>query len=151
MFRGLLFRSLNGFFCFIENGQIVDSAGRIVAGESGAISIPTTVSPSQINVASDGNITANGAAIGKFKLVDFKDNEGELLAVGKSCFKAPEDLAGEEPENLIVKQGIQERSNVQLVEELVDMIMVSRLYESNMKIVSVKRDASKSLIGVANT
>jgi flagellar basal body rod protein FlgC len=36
-----------------------------------------------------------------------------------------------------------------MVEELVDMIMVSRLYEANMQFVSVRRDASKSIIDVA--
>lgn len=141
----------NGIFRLDENSQIVDSAGRIVAGESGAISIPNTVGLSQLSVTSDGNIMANGAAIGRFKLVDFKDDDGELLAVGTSCFKAPKGLAGQEPENLTIKQGFQERSNVQLVEELVDMIMVSRLYESNMKFISVKKEASKSLMDVAKS
>jgi flagellar basal body rod protein FlgG len=53
------------------------------------------------------------------------------------------------PENIIVKQGTLESSNVEMVEELVDMIMVSRLYESNMKLVRAKGDASKSLMSVA--
>ncbi|MBW8001536.1 MAG: flagellar hook basal-body protein [Planctomycetes bacterium] len=141
----------NGAFALDENGQIVDSSGRIVAGESGAISVPNTISILDLKVGTDGNILANGAAIGKFKLVDFKENEEDLMAVGASCFKAPEGVVGEEAEKLIVKQGFQEQSNVKLVEELVDMIMVSRLYEANMKFIAVKRDVSKSLMSVANS
>jgi len=152
----------NGMFRIDQNGQIVDSAGRIVAGESGPITIPPDVGPSQIGVASDGRISGGGpdawVGIGKFRLVDFeKDDEKELLAAGMNCFQAPRTYFGkrgkvgarESPKNLIVKQGFQEASNVQLVEELVDMIMVSRLYEANMQFVSVKRDTSKSIIDVA--
>jgi flagellar basal body rod protein FlgG len=139
----------NGVFRLDQNGQIVDSMGRTVAGESGPISIPPGAGPSQISVSSDGSISAAGASAGKFKLVDFKENESELVAVGFNCFQAPEGMEPEPPENMIVKQGAHEGSNVQLVEELVDMIMVSRLYEANMKFRSVGRDTSKSLMSVA--
>ncbi len=139
----------NGTFRLDQNGQIVDSAGRIVAGEAGPISIPPGAGLSQISVSSDGGISAAGAVVGKFRLVDFKDKEGELVAAGLSCFQAPKSAKPETPENLVVKQGFQESSNVQMVEELVDMIMVTRLYEANMNFLSVSKDASKSLMSVA--
>ncbi len=139
----------NGMFRLEQNGQIVDSAGRIVAGESGPITIPANAGLSQISVSSDGGISAAGVPVGKFRLVDFKDNESELIASGLNCFQASSDTAPEPAENLIVKQGFQENSNVQMVEELVDMIMVSRLYEANMKFLSVGKDNSKSLMSVA--
>ena len=50
---------------------------------------------------------------------------------------------------MIVKQGYQESSNVKIVDELVDMIMVSRLYEANMKLVSAESGTSSTLVGVA--
>ncbi len=139
----------NGIFHLNGNSQIVDSAGRIVAGQAGPISIPSDAGLDQITVSNDGNISADGMPIGKFKLVDFKEKENELVAVGANCFHAPEDLKPAPAENLIVKQGFQESSNVQMVEELVDMMMVSRLYEANMKFVFAKKDISKSILGVA--
>jgi len=139
----------NGMFRVDQDGQIVDTAGRIVAGESGAITIPPNVSPLEIGVSSDGGISGGGVAIGKFRLVDFGEDEKELLPAGINCFQSPADIKPESPKNLIVKQGFQENSNVQLVEELVDMIMVSRLYEANMQFISVRRDTSKSIIDVA--
>jgi flagellar basal body rod protein FlgG len=139
----------NGMFRLDQNGQITDSSGRTVAGQSGPISIPPGTGLSQINVSSDGNISAAGVSIGKFKLVDFKDKEGELIAAGLNCFRAPETVEPQPPENLIVRQGFQENSNVQMVEELVDMIMVTRLYEANMKFMSVNKDTLDSLLGVA--
>ncbi len=139
----------NGSFHLDQNGQIVDSSGRIVAGQAGPISIPPNVGLSQISVSSDGSISAGGTPIGKFKLVDFKDGESELVAVGTNCFQAPEGILAAPPENLIVKQEFQESSNVRMVEELVDMMMVSRLYQANTKFVSAQSDVSKSIIGVA--
>ena len=139
----------NGMFQVDKNGQITDSSGRIVAGQSGPISIPPSTGLSQINVSSDGNISAAGASIGKFKLVDFKDKESELIAAGLNCFQAPETAVPQPPENLLVRQGFQENSNVKMVEELVDMIMVTRLYEANMKFMSVNKETLDGLLGVA--
>ena len=51
--------------------------------------------------------------------------------------------------NVAFKQGFQESSNVQMVEELVAMITVSRLYEANMRFVTANREASKSIMDVA--
>jgi flagellar basal-body rod protein FlgG len=52
-------------------------------------------------------------------------------------------------ENVVITQGYHEASNVKIVDELVDMIMVSRLYESNMKIIAAQKEASSSIMGVA--
>ncbi len=141
--------SRNGMFLTNQNGQIVDSAGRIVAGESGPITIPPNVGLSQINVSSDGSISAGDTPIGKFRLVDLKDNENKLVPVGASCFRISEDIKPGAAEHIVVKQGYQETSNVEMIEELVDMIMVTRLYEANMKLLSAQKDASSSIIGVA--
>jgi flagellar basal-body rod protein FlgF len=140
----------NGIFQTNQNGQIVNSQGHIVAGEAGPISIPNNAVMSEFNVTSEGSISAGGVAIGKFRLVDFQDNEDKLVPAGGGCYRMPEQ--GIEPvaaENLVVKQGYQEASNVKIIDELVDMIMVSRLYEANMKFISARKDASSSLMSVA--
>ncbi len=56
----------NGMFQLNENGQIVDSMGRTVAGQSGPITIQPGTAPSQISVSSDGNFSAAGASVGQF-------------------------------------------------------------------------------------
>jgi flagellar basal-body rod protein FlgF len=140
----------NGSFQVNANGQIVDSKGRIVAGQAGPITVPAGTSLSQLSVLSDGTINAGSAAIGRLQIVDFKDNEEKLIPAGFNCYSMPDkEVRAEAAGNVVVKQGYQESSNVQIVDELVDMIMVSRLYEANMKLISAGSDASKSLIGVA--
>jgi flagellar basal body rod protein FlgG len=140
----------NGIFLINQNGQIVDSQGRIVSGQGGPITIPAGIGQSQINVSSDGSISAAGTAIGKFSLVVFGDNENQLIPAGGNCFLMLQaDIQPVTAENIVVKQGYQEASNVQMIDELVDMIMVTRLYEANMQTVSATNEASSSILGVA--
>ena len=139
----------NGSLQVNQNGQIVNLQGFAIAGQSGPITIPAGAALSEVMVSSDGNISADGAAIGKFRFVDFKENESNLVPVGLGSFQAPEGVVPVEAENIIVKQGYQESSNVKIVDELVDMIMVQRLYEANMKFLTSKSDAGNSLMSVA--
>ena len=140
----------NGIFNANQNNQIVDSLGRIVAGQAGPITIPGNVGISQLSVSNDGTISAGGTAIGKFRLVDFNDNENELIPTGDSCYRMPDvNIQPTDAQNIIVKQGYQEASNVQIIDELVDMILVSRLYEANMKSLTAEQQASGSLMSVA--
>jgi flagellar basal-body rod protein FlgF len=139
----------NGLFHLNQNGQIVDSLGRTVASDSGPITIPPNAGIEQIVIAGDGNITANGSPVGKFRVVEFGEDESKMMSVGNSCYSMSEDVKPLEADNMSFKQGFLEISNVQMVEELVNMIMVSRLYEANTQFISIKKDASKSLLGVA--
>jgi len=147
--EGLLY-TRNGMFSTDQNGQIVDSVGRIVAGESGPIAVPNNIAISQLHVSSDGAISAGRTRIGKFLLVDFADNEGELVPTGDSCYRMPDgSIEPVEAENLVVKQKFQEASNVKIIEELVDMIFVTRLYQANMKSITSQQEASASLMSLA--
>ncbi len=140
----------NGIFQINSNGQLTDSEGRIVAGQNGAITIPENVATSQLHVSADGSISAGSVSIGKFRLVDFGQNKSKLLPAGLNCFyMSDSDIQPTDAENTAVKQGFQEASNVQIIEELVDMMMVTRLYEANMKLLSVQSQASSSMISVA--
>jgi flagellar basal-body rod protein FlgG len=140
----------NGAFRTNQNGQIVDTEGRIVSGEAGPITVPGNVGLSQLNVSGAGKISAGNIDIGKFRLVDFKENDSELVPVGENCYRMPDaDIRPVSAERIVVKQGYQEASNVKLIDELVDMIMVSRLYEANMKLVAAQKEASNSTLSVA--
>lgn len=140
----------NGLFHLDRDGKLVDSQGRFLSGEAGPISIPPTVGIMDVSVALDGTVSAGGAIVGKLKLADFGDNQNKLAAVGANCFKMIDSkIKPTNPKDTTVQQGALEGSNVQIVEELVDMIMVSRLYESNMKFMNVKKDSSQSLMSVA--
>ncbi len=140
----------NGVFSTNQNGQIVDFKGRVVAGQAGPITIPNNVGLSQLCVSSDGSISAGGTAIGQFRLVDFGDDENKLAPTGGNCYQMTEpDIEPVAAENIVVKQGYQEASNVEIIHELVDLIMVSRLYEANMDFISAGSQTTSSLMSVA--
>jgi len=140
----------NGVFSTNQNGQIVDSVGRIVAGTAGPITIPGGVELSQLNVRGDGTISTKGVTIGRFRLVDFQDDENKLVPAGDNCYQMPEQaVTPVAAENVVVKHRYQEASNVQMIEELVDMLMVARLYEANMNSVTAQQEATSSILSVA--
>ncbi len=139
--------SRNGMFCTNQNGHIMDTQGRIIMGESGPITIPSEVGMGQVSVSSDGSINAGDIGIGKFRLVDFGDNEDKLVPYGENCYWMPdENIQPVAAENIVVKQGYQEASNVKIIDELVDMIMVSRLYEANMKFFTASMEVTNTII-----
>jgi flagellar basal-body rod protein FlgF len=140
----------NGIFSTNQNGQIVDFQGRIVGGQAGTITIPDNVAPSQLYVSADGTISANDTTIGQFRLVDFGDNEDKLVPTGGNCYRMTyPEIQSVTAENVVVRQGYQEASNVEIIDELVDLIMVSRLYEANMDFITARKEASSSLMSVA--
>lgn len=139
----------HGVFRTNQNGQIVDSEGRLVAGVNGPLNIPIETNITAITVNESGQISTDGIPMGQFQIVDFPGEEDQLISVGLGCFQAPKEVKPVAVEETLVRQGCQEASNVQMVEELVSMIMVTRTYEANVKLVNVKKDTSNSVIGVA--
>ena len=113
-----------------KNGQIVDAEGRTVAGTAEPLAVPAELDVSQINIGYDGRLNADGAEVGQFRIVDFPDNEDQLVAAGLNCFRAPDDVKPTDVEDTVVRQGCQEASNVEMIDELVSMIMVTRTYEA---------------------
>jgi flagellar basal body rod protein FlgG len=139
----------HGVFRTDETGQVVDAAGRLVAGEAGPVVIPEGIDLSQVYVGEDGRISAGPTDIGQFRLVEFPEEQDQLVPAGQNCFQAPEDVDPVEAVECLIKQGYQEASNVRLTDELVNMITVTRMYEANTRLLNVKRDASRSMMSVA--
>lgn len=138
----------NGVFRVNTKGQIVDGAGRMVSGQNGPLVVPPSVGQSDINVSKEGHISAGGISIGQFKIVEFEDPK-KLRPAGGVAYTAPEDMEPEKAKDTAVYQGFQEGSNVVAVEELVDLISLSRLYEGNFKSIGAQDDRMKSIIQVA--
>ena len=137
----------DGAFRTNQQGQMVDSSGRLVGGASGPITFPSTVSLESVSIAKDGAISAEGKSLGSLKIVGF-DDLTQLSPVGRGCFIAagpPKDAQ----ETAQVAQGFQETSNVSIVEELVNLITVTRMYEANVKSIEAQNEKTQSLLRVA--
>jgi flagellar basal-body rod protein FlgF len=141
------FYTRHGVFSTNADGQLVDASGRSVAGESGPLSIPKTMPLNSVTISSDGTLSAGPSVLGKFKLVEFKAPE-VLAAVGEGAFEAPASQATPSEQSTL-RQGFQEASNVNVVNEMVGLITVSRLYEANAKVLNSRDEKLKSLLQVA--
>lgn len=144
--------SRDGEFQLSAEGQIVTSGGLPLEP---AITIPEGVQ--SITIGTDGTVSVVDAAsgqqtaVGTIELADFINPAG-LEAIGANLFRetAASGAAtqGEPGANGIgsVIQGALESSNVNVVEELVNMIETQRAYEMNSKVISTV-DQMLSFIG----
>ncbi|MFK7912684.1 MAG: flagellar basal-body rod protein FlgG [Pseudomonadales bacterium] len=131
-----------GAFNLNENGNIVNSDGYELEP---SLTVPPQTNTITIGVDGTVSISQVGDAapsqIGTIQLVDFINPAG-LEAVGGNLYRetaasgAPtQGVAGEGGLGQIV-QGALESSNVNVVEELVNMVATQRAYEINSRVVS---------------
>ncbi|MBU0691829.1 flagellar basal-body rod protein FlgF [bacterium] len=124
----------NGRFLRNEEGILVDASGRAVQGEGGEISLPEGL----INVTGNGEISVNGTIIDKFKVVNF-DSLQLLNKEAGTAFSDPDGRAGQIAlDNAVVRQGFLEGSNVETMQEMVEMISTARNYEMNARLLSTQ-------------
>jgi len=119
-----------GNFELDPTGKLVTSEGLQVNGEHGA---PITIPPgaSNVQVASDGTVSADGTTVGKLELVKLKSSQ--LQRQGGSLFAATGTPEPGAPPT--VRSGMLESSNVNVVRGVVDLVKVSRTYESLMQVI----------------
>ncbi|HHH75808.1 MAG TPA: flagellar hook basal-body protein, partial [Phycisphaerae bacterium] len=145
--KGTLY-TRGGSFQLDQNRRLVDASGRNIAGISGPVTIPPGVDLRSISITPEGSLSSKGQNFGKLKITEF-ENDSLLLPVGESCFQADENAQISDTTNSQVNQGYLEKSNVSMVEELVDLIAVSRLYEANVKIAKSQDQSTENIIRLA--
>lgn len=144
----------DGTTSYTRDGSFqTDSQGQIVTS-NGYPMLPSLTVPANtlsISISSDGTVEAlvSGSAtpsnIGTLQLADFINPAG-LEAVGENLFResvssgTPITAAPSTTGMGSVTQGFLESSNVNVVEELVNMIEAQRAYEMNSKAISTTND-----------
>jgi flagellar basal-body rod protein FlgG len=132
----------DGSFQVDPNGQLVTSSGYVVQP---SITIPANAQ--SITVARDGtvSITQGGLAapsqIGSLQLTTFLnpaglEAKGENLYVESGASGSPSTVTPGTNGSGILLQGFIETSNVNIVEEMVNMITTQRAYEINSKAIT---------------
>lgn len=132
-------------------GQLTDMNGHLVAGKNGAVTIPRTVSDSDIQINNDGVIRAGQFELGKLEVVEFEEPVRDLELIGNSCYRAHLDADPQPAQNSFVRQGYQEQSNVQAVSELTNLLGISRIFEANVNFLKKQSQNTETLLNVANS
>lgn len=122
----------DGRFSTDAQNRIVDKAGNPVLDAGGS---PITVNPtlSAPTIARDGTVSQTGpngqvSQIGKIGVVRFAN----LAALSKGGDNLYADGSGQAPQvstNAVIHQGAFERSNVQPISEITNLIEITRTYE----------------------
>ncbi len=129
----------NGNFHLGKEGILLTKDGYPVQGENGAIYLEDD----KFFVNQDGMIytSKDNTLVDRIKIVRF-DNERYLQKQGNSMWKTTqtsgEAYIAEGNERPRVMQGYTETSNVNVVNEMVQMIEVNRAYEANQKTVQTE-------------
>ena len=119
----------NGSFMLNENGELVLESAGPVMGENGPIEVK-----GKMEISIDGNVFVNGTLVDRLKIVDFEDKENALRKVGHSMYELADDKAEEiEASGYRIDQGFIEESNVNAVEEMVNMLSIMRYFEATQK------------------
>ena len=156
-----------GFFKVLVNGEElytraghfkIDRDGYIVTPDGARLQPEITIPQNavKIEITQDGQVNAifaDGTSqnLGQILLYDFPNPAG-LYAIGRNLYR-PSDAAGDVIEGQpgregfgTIAQGYLEMSNVDVVEEMVQMIVTQRAYEANSKTVQT----ADSLLEMAN-
>ena len=121
----------DGSFTLNKEGYLVTKDGDYVLGaNNGRIRLDPT---KEASIDSMGNISQGGVRVASIKLTDFEDYN-YLEHYGENYFQ-PVEGATQKDAEAIIRSGYLETSNVQVVSEMVEMISVSRQYESNQKLI----------------
>jgi len=119
----------DGSFTIDKDGYIVTKDGDFLLGEDGKIQVDPLKTT---EVSQAGIVTQDGVPIDTILLTDFEDYD-YLEHYGENYFQ-PVEGAEFASASAKVFSGYLETSNVSVVEEMVEMISVTRAYEANQKI-----------------
>ncbi len=121
----------DGNFTLTEEGYLVTKDGDFVLDEDGErIELDPLLSS---EILENGAIYQDGDLVATIGVTDFEDYN-YLEHYGETLFQRVDGATEQDAEGQIIS-GYLEHSNVQVVKEMVDMINVSRAYETNQKIV----------------
>lgn len=121
--------SRNGHFERDPLGQLVLGDGQLVLGENGPIQVTDA-----FTVNDKGEVYENERYIDRLRLVTFEEPY-PLQKEGGSLFALTDETTVElTNDQLLIKQGFLEGSNVNPIEEMVDMLLVYRYFEAEQKI-----------------
>jgi len=139
----------DGTIAYTRDGSLkVDASGQLTTTDGYVIQPQITIPPNtaEITITPDGKVSVKAAnsntqtEIGTIQLAKFANPSG-LLSAGKNLYietaasgDAVQGNPGQEGFGTI-QQGFLEGSNVQVVEELINLIQAERAFEANSKLI----------------
>lgn len=123
-----------GSFNVKTDRSVVSTSGYQVLSDGGQ---PLQMSPNggEISISTEGQISQNGAVIGKLGVVRFA-NTSDLIPMAGGVFRARDGVEGAPVARPEVMQGQLESSNVSPLREMVSLVQIARAYEANQRVIN---------------
>lgn len=121
----------SGQFTLNKDGYLVNENGDYVLSTQNQRIRLNTLIDAKINT--DGTIIQNNAAVARIQVTDFEDYN-YLEKYGETYYR-PVEGARTTAADATVNSGYLEMSNVKVVSEMVNLISISRAYETNQKVI----------------
>jgi len=135
------FYTRDGNFKLNENNELVTNQGYRVLGESN----PIQITGADVSVRETGEVIVDGSVADVLKVVDFEDRE-RLHRNGFGLFAPEADLPSQPAEGYRLMQGFVEKSNVNVIREMVQMIELNRIYEALQKSIIAQDETLKTAV-----
>ncbi len=131
---GNIYYTRDGSFTVNQNGDLTTSTGHLVEGIEGNINI----GQGEVVINRNGQVLVNGNIVGTLSIVDLENREF-LRKVGDNLYTMAEGVEAEEiAYQGEVLQGYLESSNVNPINEMVEMITLLREFETSQKIIRMQ-------------
>lgn len=128
----------NGHFQLNAEGGLVTAEGFPVQGDNGNVMIPNTDKRQLLNITINeaGEILSDREPLARVRIVDVANPE-MMQKDHQSLFIPPADQpVADLPHNqVLLRQGFLEESNVDGIEEMIAMIELSRAFETDQKVI----------------
>ncbi len=139
---GKRFYTRNGWFQMNNESELLTHKGMNVLDDTGS---PIVVEGNEFVMTENGEIFSQGESRGKIMVVKF-DDPTVLIKQGDGLYHNNSDIEPIPAEEARVMQGHLEESNVNIVEEMVDMISLNRSYESSTKALLAQDETLKQAV-----
>ncbi|MDT8445499.1 MAG: flagellar basal-body rod protein FlgF [bacterium] len=135
----------NGRFMQDAQGYLITNGGEKVLGENG----PIKIDGKSFAVGRDGSVMVDNQKVDRLKIANFEQPD-RLTKLGNSLWVPGSDAQVPIPQSdVVIHQGIYEGSNVETVEEMVEMITLNRHYEAAQKALKSNDELSGQVINIA--
>jgi len=138
----------DGEFHLDATGTLVTNQGLAVLGDSGPIKLDMSLGP--VTVDPSGEISQGDTVVGKLAVADLS-NSGQLQRSGNGLMAPANGSVPQPVENPVLMQGYVEDSNVVPLQEMVNLISVSRAYEVSQKLITSMDQTSHAAVETLGT
>lgn len=120
----------NGEFIRNNQNQLTTAAGDPVLGQGG----PIVIDGNSVQIQANGDVIVDGQTVNRLDIVTF-NSKALVEKEGRNLLRLTPNGAEIAAEQAIVRQGVVEKSNVNTVQEMTEMISLQRDYETQQKLI----------------